>query len=140
MVAIPSGRRAGLAVILEPDATPGDPRPLVLTEDKWAGRVSVADFPVPAEALGRMRLPRRVDHRTARTRRDLASALRDTGISAPGRRRDRRSTAARDFLVQLGVPESRLRTVSYGKERPQCTDSTEACWQMNRRVHFSAGQ
>ncbi|MGN2637531.1 DEAD/DEAH box helicase [Nocardia takedensis] len=96
VVAIPSGRRAGLAVILEPDATPGDPRPLVLTEDKWAGRVSVADFPVPAEALGRMRLPRRVDHRTARTRRDLASALRDTGISAPGRRRDRRSTAADD--------------------------------------------
>ncbi|ONM50167.1 DEAD/DEAH box helicase [Nocardia donostiensis] len=97
VVAIPSGRRAGLAVILEPDATPGDPRPLVLTEDKWAGRVSVADFPVPAEALGRMRLPRRVDHRTARTRRDLASALRSTGITAPGRpRRDRRSRAVDD--------------------------------------------
>ncbi|WP_054813116.1 DEAD/DEAH box helicase [Nocardia arizonensis] len=97
VVAIPSGRRAGLAVILEPDATPGDPRPLVLTEDKWAGRVSVADFPVPAEALGHMRLPRRVDHRTARTRRDLASALRDTGISPPGRqRRGKRSGAADD--------------------------------------------
>ncbi|WP_156522235.1 DEAD/DEAH box helicase, partial [Nocardia vulneris] len=62
VVAIPSGRRAGLAVILEPDATPGDPRPLVLTADKWAGRISVADFPVPAEPLGHMRLPRRVDH------------------------------------------------------------------------------
>lgn len=97
VVAIPSGRRAGLAVILEPDATPGDPRPLVLTEDKWAGRVSVADFPVPAEALGHMRLPRRVDHRTARTRRDLASALRSTGISVPGRpRRANRSAAADD--------------------------------------------
>ncbi|WP_336085514.1 DEAD/DEAH box helicase [Nocardia sp. SSK8] len=87
VVAIPSGKRAGLAVILEPDQTPGDPRPLVLTEDHWAGRVSAADFPVPAEALGHMRLPRRVDHRTARIRRDLASALRGTGISAPGRRR-----------------------------------------------------
>lgn len=87
VVAIPSGKRAGLAVILEPDQTPGDPRPLVLTEDHWAGRVSAADFPVPAEALGHMRLPRRVDHRTARIRRDLASALRSTGISAPGRRR-----------------------------------------------------
>lgn len=97
VVAIPTGRRAGLAVILEPDATPGDPRPLVLTEDKWAGRVSAADFPVPAQPLGRMRLPRRVDHRTARTRRDLASALRSTGITAPGRpRRDRRSRAADD--------------------------------------------
>ncbi|WP_040835784.1 DEAD/DEAH box helicase [Nocardia brevicatena] len=97
VVAIPTGRRAGLAVILEPDATPGDPRPLVLTEDKWAGRVSAADFPVPAQPLGRMRLPRRVDHRTARARRDLASALRSTGITAPGRpRRDRRSRAADD--------------------------------------------
>ncbi|MGW0250656.1 DEAD/DEAH box helicase [Nocardia goodfellowii] len=97
VVAIPSGRRQGLAVILEPDATPGDPRPLVLTEDHWAGRVSVADFPVPAEALGHMRLPRRVDHRTARTRRDLASALRSTGIEAPGRkRRDKRAIAAED--------------------------------------------
>nr|WP_040791245.1 RNA helicase [Nocardia paucivorans] len=103
VVAIPTGRRAGLAVILEPDATPGDPRPLVLTEDKWAGRVSAADFPVPAQPLGRMRLPRRVDHRTARTRRDLAAALRSTGITAPGRpRRDRRSRAADDAeLVAL---------------------------------------
>ncbi|WP_067659088.1 DEAD/DEAH box helicase [Nocardia harenae] len=98
VVAIPTGRRAGLAVILEPDATPGDPRPLVLTEDKWAGRVSVADFPVPAEALGHMRLPRRVDHRTARARRDLASALRSTGIAAPGRgrRNGNRADAADD--------------------------------------------
>ncbi|MBF6348417.1 MULTISPECIES: DEAD/DEAH box helicase [Nocardia] len=97
VVAIGAGRRAGLAVILEPDATPGDPRPLVLTEDKWAGRVSVADFPVPAEPLGRMRLPRRVDHRTARTRRDLASALRSTGITAPGRgRRDKRARGVDD--------------------------------------------
>ncbi|WP_043652849.1 DEAD/DEAH box helicase [Nocardia thailandica] len=96
VVAIPSGRRAGLAVILEPDQTPGDPRPLVLTEDTWAGRVSAADFPTPAEALGHMRLPRRVDHRTARSRRDLASALRGTGISAPGRRRRNDHTGAGD--------------------------------------------
>ncbi|RMI32313.1 DEAD/DEAH box helicase [Nocardia stercoris] len=97
VVAIPSGRRQGLAVILEPDATPGDPRPLVLTEDKWAGRVSAADFPTPAKTLGRMRLPRHVDHRTARTRRDLASALRSTGLVPPGReRRGTRSKGADD--------------------------------------------
>ncbi|MGW5575327.1 DEAD/DEAH box helicase [Nocardia thailandica] len=96
VVAIPSGRRAGLAVILEPDQTPGDPRPLVLTEDTWAGRVSAADFPTPAEALGHMRLPRHVDHRTARSRRDLASALRGTGIAAPGRRRRNDHTGAGD--------------------------------------------
>ncbi len=49
---------------------------------------------------------------------------------------DRRSTSARDFLVQLGVPADRLRVVSYGKERPQCTESNESCWQQNRRAHF----
>ncbi|WP_280263189.1 DEAD/DEAH box helicase [Nocardia wallacei] len=101
VVAIPSGRRQGLAVILEPDASPGDPRPLVLTEDKWAGRISAADFPTPAQPLGRMRLPRHVDHRTARTRRDLASALRSTGISAPGRqRRGTRSKGGDDRELQ----------------------------------------
>jgi len=53
---------------------------------------------------------------------------------------DRRSTAAKEFLVQLGVPGDRLKTVSYGKERPVCTDSNEACWQKNRRAHFAPGQ
>lgn len=49
---------------------------------------------------------------------------------------DRRSTSVREFLVQLGVPEPRLKPISYGKERPFCTESTERCWQENRRVHF----
>jgi len=53
---------------------------------------------------------------------------------------DRRASAAKEFLVQLGIPADRLRTVSYGKERPQCTESDEACWQKNRRVHFAPGQ
>jgi peptidoglycan-associated lipoprotein len=53
---------------------------------------------------------------------------------------DRRATAAKEFLVQLGVPGDRLKPVSYGKERPQCTESNESCWQMNRRAHFSPGQ
>jgi peptidoglycan-associated lipoprotein len=53
---------------------------------------------------------------------------------------DRRATAAKEFLVQLGVPADRLKPVSYGKERPQCTESNESCWQLNRRAHFEAGQ
>jgi peptidoglycan-associated lipoprotein len=53
---------------------------------------------------------------------------------------DRRAEAAREFLGQLGVPGDKLKTISYGKERPQCTESDEACWQKNRRAHFSAGQ
>jgi peptidoglycan-associated lipoprotein len=42
--------------------------------------------------------------------------------------------------VQLGVAAGRLKTISYGKERPQCTDATEECWQKNRRAHLSPGQ
>ncbi len=53
---------------------------------------------------------------------------------------DRRATAAKDLLVQLGVPAERLKTISYGKERPQCTEASEDCWQKNRRAHLSAGQ
>jgi len=53
---------------------------------------------------------------------------------------DRRATAARDFLTQLGVRADRLKTISYGKEKPQCTEATEDCWQKNRRAHLAPGQ
>jgi peptidoglycan-associated lipoprotein len=53
---------------------------------------------------------------------------------------DRRATATKEFLVQLGIPGDRLNPVSFGKERPQCTESTESCWQSNRRAHFAVGQ
>jgi len=49
---------------------------------------------------------------------------------------DRRATSARDFLVQLGVPATNITTISYGKERPVCTDADEACYQRNRRAHL----
>jgi len=50
---------------------------------------------------------------------------------------ERRSRAAYDYLVSLGVPADRLKTVSYGKEVPLCQQSTEECWQKNRRAHFT---
>jgi peptidoglycan-associated lipoprotein len=48
----------------------------------------------------------------------------------------RRAQAARDYLVSLGIPAERMETVSWGKERPFCQQSTEECWQSNRRAHF----
>jgi peptidoglycan-associated lipoprotein len=51
---------------------------------------------------------------------------------------DRRAKAAQEFLVQIGVPSERLTTISYGQERPVCTDHDENCWQKNRRAHLSA--
>jgi peptidoglycan-associated lipoprotein len=49
---------------------------------------------------------------------------------------DNRANAVKNGLVQLGVPASQIRTISYGKEKPFCTESNEECWQQNRRGHF----
>jgi len=49
---------------------------------------------------------------------------------------DRRATSAKQFLTSLGVSADRMNTVSYGKERPFCTEHGEPCWQENRRAHF----
>ena len=48
----------------------------------------------------------------------------------------RRAQAVKDYLVDLGIEESRIRIVSYGKERPFCTESDDSCFQQNRRGHF----
>jgi peptidoglycan-associated lipoprotein len=48
-----------------------------------------------------------------------------------------RANSAKSALVAAGVPASRLRVISYGKEKQFCTDETEACWQQNRRAQFS---
>ena len=50
---------------------------------------------------------------------------------------ERRAKAAYDYLIALGVPVERMKTVSYGKEVPLCKESTEECWARNRRAHFT---
>lgn len=49
---------------------------------------------------------------------------------------DRRANAAKEYLGSLGVAVSRIKTVSYGKERPLCSEAAESCWARNRRAHF----
>jgi peptidoglycan-associated lipoprotein len=49
-----------------------------------------------------------------------------------------RATAAKAYLVQVGIPDGQLNVVSYGKERPVCSEQTESCWQKNRRIHIVA--
>ena len=51
---------------------------------------------------------------------------------------DKRAHAAEHFLVSMGIPDSQLTVVSYGKERPVCQDENESCWQKNRRAHITA--
>src|SRR5271166_4049094 len=86
IISITHGRRGGLAVVLEPDRDSAEPRPLVLTENRWAGRISSADYS-GAPPLGSMTLPKRVEHRQPRVRRDVASALRSAaaGLAVPTR-------------------------------------------------------
>jgi peptidoglycan-associated lipoprotein len=51
---------------------------------------------------------------------------------------DKRARAAEDFLASMGIPNAQLTIVSFGKDKPVCTDKTEDCWQKNRRAHVTA--
>lgn len=53
---------------------------------------------------------------------------------------DRRASAVKAYLVSLGISADRLTTVSYGKEKPFCTQDNEECWQSNRRGHIVRAQ
>jgi peptidoglycan-associated lipoprotein len=53
---------------------------------------------------------------------------------------DARAKQAREFLVGLGIPQNQLKTVSFGKSKPVCTDENEGCWQKNRRAHITQEQ
>ncbi|MCI0427368.1 MAG: OmpA family protein [Nitrospiraceae bacterium] len=50
---------------------------------------------------------------------------------------ERRAQATALYLRDLGVPSSQMQITSYGKERPFCAEHSEACWQSNRRAHFT---
>jgi peptidoglycan-associated lipoprotein len=49
-----------------------------------------------------------------------------------------RAESAKAYLVGVGIPSDQLGLISYGKEKPVCTESTEPCWQKNRRIHIVA--
>jgi len=106
-----SGRRGGLAVVLEAARDSEDPRPLVLSEHRWAGRISTADYSGATPRLGTMTLPKRVEHRQPRVRRDLASALRSAAASMvpprPGGKR--RDDAEPDYYPELAALRDELR-------------------------------
>jgi len=103
IINITNGRRGGLAVVLEPARDFDDPRPLVLTENRWAGRISSADYPGAAAPVGSMTLPKRVEHRQPKVRRDLASALRSAaeGLVVPSGRKRRAGADEPDVDPEL---------------------------------------
>ncbi|MFF0385785.1 DEAD/DEAH box helicase [Streptomyces sp. NPDC004286] len=117
IIHVPTGKFAGLALVLDPGLPAGrtgghrgfdhhdGPRPLVLTAERQVKRLASIDFPVPVEALDRMRIPKTFNARSPQSRRDLASALRTkAGHIPPERARKKRAQAADDRQI------ARLRT------------------------------
>jgi ATP-dependent RNA helicase HelY len=120
VIRVPTGRRSGIAVVVDPGVHPArETRPLVVTEDRWAGRLSPVDFPTPVEPLARVRVPKHFDHRSPQARRDLASSLRNARPEDAPRPRRGRSAAADDEEI------ARLRTQLRQHPCHGCADREE---------------
>jgi ATP-dependent RNA helicase HelY len=117
VIRVPRGRRAGLAVVLDPGAHPhDDPRPLVVSESRWSGRLSLTDFPVAVDVLGTVRVPKHVNHRSPQERRDLVSSLR--ALDLPETKSSRRPAGGTDEDEEV----SRLRRELRAHPCHQCPD------------------
>jgi len=80
VIVVPTGKFAGYAVVTDPgwvSERDGGPRPSVVTADRQARRLAMIDFPVPVEAVARVRVPKNFNGRNPQMRRDLASTLRE---------------------------------------------------------------
>ncbi|MGW6691043.1 DEAD/DEAH box helicase [Streptomyces sp. NPDC054961] len=108
IIHVPTGKFAGLALVLEPGVPPGrsnghrgheyteGPRPLVLTAERQVKRLAAIDFPVPVEPIDRMRIPKTFNAKSPHSRRDLASQLRVKAGHIPVERHSRGRAAAAD--------------------------------------------
>jgi ATP-dependent RNA helicase HelY len=94
VIRVPGGRRAGLAVVLDPgnNGRGEGPSPVVLTVGKQVKRLNAADFPVPVETIGKIRIPKNFNARSPRERADLVSTMHaklgDRDLGKPARARD----------------------------------------------------
>jgi ATP-dependent RNA helicase HelY len=124
IIRVPGGRRAGLAVVLQPGlrhgngngrpaARPGPhhdpaaeftgPGPLVLTEGRQVKRLALADFPVPAEVIDKIRIPGSFSPRSPQHRKDLAATMRNR-LALTGSKGTRRPVRAADW--ERAAPEA----------------------------------
>jgi ATP-dependent RNA helicase HelY len=119
IIRVPGGRRAGMAVVLDPGVptSPGRradslPLPLVLTATRQVRRLSVADFPVPVKAIDRVKIPNWFSARSPKHRRDLAASMR-TRLAGRDREelsgRASRARAQADEEAELAALRLRLR-------------------------------
>jgi ATP-dependent RNA helicase HelY len=101
VIIVPTGRRSGVAVVIDPGISERDePRPTVLLLDRQVKKLSVVDFPAPVEPLERIRIPKLFNPRSANSRRDLATKLKDAvGDVRVDRPRKARSGNGEDEVV-----------------------------------------
>ncbi|HET6876790.1 MAG TPA: DEAD/DEAH box helicase [Jatrophihabitans sp.] len=138
VIRVPRGRRAGLAVVLDPGVhDQDDPRPLVVTEGRWSGRLSLVDFPQTVDVLGTVRVPKHVNHRSPQERRDLASSLRALDVVEPKRQGRRGGERAAEDAELDGLRRALRAHPCHG-----CADREQhARWaeRRNRLVRENAG-
>ncbi len=134
VIRVPSGKRAGLAIIIDPGVGGfHEPRPLVLTESRWAGRISVTDFSAPVEALARVRVPKGFNPRSPAERRDLAASLRAAQVGRDLRRPPRpRRAAADDRQLDQLRHELRKHPCHSCPDREDHARWAERRWRLNR--------
>ena len=136
VISVPAGRRAGYAVVLEPDRSVGrdGPRPTVLTTDRQIRRLSVADVPQPVEALARVRVPKGFNPRNPQSRRDLAGALRAAlpEDTTTGRRAARRGAAGEDAELLELRRQLRAHPCHGCAEREDHARWSERWWRLRR--------
>ncbi|BDH57525.1 hypothetical protein MTP03_24640 [Tsukamurella sp. PLM1] len=132
------GRRRGLALVVEPSGDRRDPKPVVVTESSWSGRVGAADFVGEIQVLGTLRVPKNADYRSGRGKRDLASTLRNSAISAPRQQAKAHRPAASD--AQLADLRARMRAhpAHTGQRAPELDRTAERYARLEREVTASA--
>ncbi len=126
VIRVPSGRRAGLAVVLDPGIPAGmdGPRPTVLTADRQVKRLTVVDFPTPVTPLEHIRIPKTFNARSPQSRRDLAATLRTRMANGDGDSRSRSRSRSRSEAAD--DPEiSRLRADIRAHPCHRCPDREE---------------
>jgi ATP-dependent RNA helicase HelY len=138
VIRVPNGRRAGLAIVLDPGVAGLDgPRPTVLTSERQVRRLSLVDFPTPVESLHRLRIPKSFNARSPAQRRDLASTLRNTHVEdGPGAARPRRARSAAADDPELARLRAQMRAhVCHGcAEREDHARWAERHWRLRRET------
>ncbi len=138
VVRVPAGRRAGLAIVLDPGLQHGaeGARPVVLTAERQVKRLSVVDFTGPVEPIDRLRIPKSFNARNAQDRRDLASTLRSRGLDDVAGHHQRSARGGRDSGVEDEIASLREHLRGHPchgcAEREQHARWAERYWRLRR--------